>query len=161
MKYFIFTQSNSFGDDLSITVSANNQKNAIKLIKEYIENNTESPARAYEEEFKRTKEIITEDKEHWRKRRKERVVGELNPKYKEDAENFITSQFEEKKYFLNQNNKFSINDFDNDENIYKKFAERASQRTFLWTFENETYNLKEIDYKKESIIKVDFIYTGK
>jgi len=151
MNYFLFEQENDFDDKLSMTIAANSEDEAKELIKGYIFKNTISPKEGYEQGMKSIRSKVEDGRKHWE--------GLKEKKGKEHPD-FFKFMFSDKAYWLTGTERYSIDDFDEDDSLYELFAERDSMRTYLWHYENKPYKLKEF-YDKKGIVKVDFITDNK
>lgn len=147
MKIYEFYQENSFSDSLSITLSAKNKKQAIRLIRNHIINSFTSRKLAYISKVRYMKESVNQERES---------VYDFLEEYKDRPDilidNTLEKQMNLKIWVDNEGGEYSIKDFDNDKYLYHMYGLKAAEKTYIWVFENEPYSLSRIKTKKSKII---------
>ena len=143
MKVFKFEQENTFREGLSLTVKAKDENEAKSFVETFIKENTTNPEETYNKGLERIKKRITGGLKHY-----ENMV-------KEDPSNlnYVEIILDEKDIFIDSSEKrYSLNDFKEDETLYNKFAEKQAKDTYIWTFKNMPYELKEVEALYSGII---------
>ncbi len=147
MKLFTFRQENCFGDTISLVVSAENEENALSEIKKWILKNTKSREDMYKSSYNYMSKAIKKEK---------RKIMAL-----EEHERTLRDNLLNRKTWSDKDGTYSINDFDNEElNLYDKFGQSEARDTYIWTFENKSYSLKEMSFEDQGVLTSQFIYTG-
>jgi hypothetical protein len=150
-KIFKFRQSVDFGEAISLIVKSNNIDEAKKIIFDWITENTKNEEESYNKSLTYWKERIKEEKQ--------KIINIAN----NDAV-YLTKNLNNKILCLNNDENivenFSINDFEENSEVYIKFAQHDSKRTYIWWFLNKEYELEELIDNK-CVISSEFIYEGK
>ena len=155
MKVFNFGQANNFGDSLELTLVATSKEQAKEIIRQWIIENAFS---IFEVDKNRASSMFIEKKQEIDDYK--RICKDYN---KSDAQIAREIKFAMNEKVLCVNGTcYSVNDWLADKKgINDIFYQEDLKRTYLWTFDNEKYDLDEVQMDKSGVVSSTFVYCGR
>jgi len=138
MKTYLFYQENTFGKPLRLILSAENDIEALKVVKKHISKRYDSLKRVYEEKFEEIKENVN-------KRFIEIETALFSNEVKEEYLNRKDFEIGKKTY--------SVKELIGNEKLFKKYAKQRKKETYMWFFKHERFQLKDLTREKPMIIE--------
>jgi hypothetical protein len=155
---YLFTQASNIGDTLSLTISAENDKEALEYAKDFIVKNTDSYDKVYNETYESIKVRFD-----FRKATIENSKAKYLDKFditEDEVYDMIKDQFATK-YLCSRKECYSVNDYiEKPEFILEECARLSAECTYIFDFEQEDFDLTILK-DCGGIINSEFIYTGK